>query len=72
MIVIAVLVLVAAVTLVALFTLPMRRRPEGSSAIRDQIIAQNRVFSGQPAKPEDPDWDGVQRGPLPTQDGGGA
>ena len=62
----------AAATLVVLFTVPMRRRPEGSSAIRDQIIAQNRVFAGQPAKPDDPDWDGVQRGPLPTQDGGAA
>ena len=70
MIVIAVLVLVAAVTLVALTTLPMRRRPEGDSAIRDQIIAQNRVFAGKPAEAGDPTWDGVERAPIPTQAGG--
>lgn len=39
---------------------------------RDQIIAQNRTFSGQRPEPGDPTWDGQKRGPVPVDPGSGA
>lgn len=68
-ILIGLLALIAAGTAWALFHAPMRR-PEGSSAARDQMIAQERVVGNRPRHPDDVAWDGVERTPLPTQDGG--
>ena len=65
--------LAALVGIVALTRMASGRRPEGSGGLhtRDQIMAQTRAFTGQGHQPDEPSWDGQERGPVPDTRGGG-
>ena len=68
---IAVLVVIAAVTALVLFKLPMKR-PEGTLADREQWFAQGRTMRGEAPKDGEPTWDGKQRRPnLEGESGAG-
>ena len=62
LILIFVLVVIAAVTALVLFKLPMRR-PEGTLHDREQWFAQARAARGEPPEDDEPFWDGKQRRP---------
>lgn len=66
-----VLVVIAAVTALVLFKLPMRR-PEGTLKDRAQWFAQARAARGEAPEDDEPFWDGKQRRPnLEGESGAG-
>ena len=68
---IVLLAVIAGLTALALFKLPMRR-PEGTLHDREQWFAQGRTMRGEAPKDGEPTWDGKSRRPnLEGESGAG-
>jgi hypothetical protein len=65
---VAVLAVLAFAAIPALLRRIGRRRPDGSSADRDQAVAQIRAFTVRAAEGNEATWDGKVRGSAPTDE----